>query len=434
MDQEKKLALQQYQYNKFTIQAGIITNTIDIQTEINSGTSSFNKIASDLVGQVSLLNEDRELFFTNITYPIDLTLPDDLSEEIVNYRFQKVDNKGYITTYGKITHNDTTLYLIAVFDISSIIEQQQVLVLYFTSAYIIVLISTMILLFILSVFLTSPIKRMTKAANRIASGRYNERLPVTRRDEIGELAESFNLMATAVEEIMGKLSDAVKQKDDFVANFAHELKTPLTSIIGYADMLYQKKLSPEEVKKSAWYVLSESMRLESLSLKLMDLIILDHQDFILEEMPTQELMEHIIASLEPVFIDKKIVFQMDIDQAYLKVDYDLFATLLLNLVDNAMKAGSSHIKMTGRNRNENFYLQILDNGRGIPSAEMERIKEAFYVVDKSRSRRQHGAGLGLALVDKIVKVHKGNITFKSKETKGTLVEISLPCKGVEYVE
>lgn len=434
MEQEIKLALQQYQYNKFTLQAGIITNEIEFQSSINNDITFLNDFASEVSGEVSIYSNEMELIFSNITYPIDLTFPNHISEETFSYRFQKIGDKGYIATYGLIVQNEISLYLMTVFDISILVEQQEVLMRYFTSAYTLVLLSSMILLFLLSAFLTRPINRMTKIANRIASGRYDERLPVTRRDELGELAESFNLMVGAVEEKMDKLSESVKQKEDFVANFAHELKTPLTSIMGYADMIYQKNLTPEEVKQSAWYVLSESMRLESLSLKLMDLIVLNHQEFILEEMATHELLEDIMASLDPVLNEKQILLQMDIDPAYLKVDYDLFATMLLNIVDNAMKAGSSEIRLIGSHREDFYYLQVIDNGRGIPIAEIQRIKEAFYMVDKSRSRKQHGAGLGLALVDKIVTVHDGVLSFQSKETMGTVVELVFPCKGGELDE
>ena len=110
----------------------------------------------------------------------------------------------------------------------------------------------------------------------MAEGCYEERLPRGGRDEIGVLAESFNQMAAAVEGKIGELSQAAQEKEDFVANFAHELKTPLTSVIGYADRIYQKELSREEQKQAAWHIWNEGMRLEALSLKLMDLTSLNH--------------------------------------------------------------------------------------------------------------------------------------------------------------
>lgn len=105
-------------------------------------------------------------------------------------------------------------------------------------------------------------------------------------------------MAQAVDEKVQELSDSARQKEDFVANFAHELKTPLTSIIGYADRIYKKELSREEQKKAALYIWNEGMRLEALSLKLMDLTILNHKDFCLQEVKTDILFQELTADVE----------------------------------------------------------------------------------------------------------------------------------------
>lgn len=113
-------------------------------------------------------------------------------------------------------------------------------------------------------------------------------------------------MASAVEEKIQELSDAAKQKEDFVANFAHELKTPLTSIIGYADRIYHKELPREEQKKAAWYIWNEGMRLESLSLKLMDMTVLNYRDFVLQEMDVQVLFQELTNDVEFLMAEKGI--------------------------------------------------------------------------------------------------------------------------------
>jgi signal transduction histidine kinase len=266
---------------------------------------------------------------------------------------------------------------------------------------------------------------MNKAASEIARGRYSERLAVTSGDEIGELSNSFNLMTDAVEDKVHELMENAQQKEEFVANFAHELKTPLTSVIGYADMLYQKTLTTEQVKDAAWYILNEGLRLEALSLKLMDLIILNRQDFVLEEMLSDELLTNIAGGLKPVLDDKKVTLNLDVQPAYIKVEYDLFKTLLLNLIDNSFKAGCSKIEITGKEDNNAYSISVADNGRGMPASELTRITEAFYMVDKSRSRKQHGAGLGLALAARIAEIHGTTLEFTSGEEAGTTVKIDL---------
>lgn len=196
--------------------------------------------------------------------------------------------------------------------------------------------------------LTRSINKVNKAVKRIAEGGYSERILLKGQDEVSELAASFNQMAEKVEEKIGELSDIARQKEDFTANFAHELKTPLTSVIGYADMLYQKALPREQVKEAAGYILSEGMRLESLSLKLMDLFVLDKNDFILETMPVREIFDNLKFGLEPVCEKRGVILHLDIAQGELQTDYDLFKTMMLNLVDNAVKADSRDVWVTGR--------------------------------------------------------------------------------------
>ena len=152
-------------------------------------------------------------------------------------------------------------------DVSKTVRQQEILQQYFLRCYLAAVLVGMGLLGLLSALLTGPLKRMSRAAGRMAQGDYEERLAVRGRDEIGELAESFNRMAEAVEEKVEALSRAAREREDFVANFAHEMKTPMTSIIGYADMLYQRELSRKEVRDASWYIWNEGMRLEALSLK-----------------------------------------------------------------------------------------------------------------------------------------------------------------------
>jgi len=266
---------------------------------------------------------------------------------------------------------------------------------------------------------------MNKAAASIAQGRYDERLHISRGDEIGELSNSFNLMADAVEEKIDELVLNARQKEDFVANFAHELKTPLTSVIGYADMIYQKDPPPTQAKDAAWYILNEGLRLEALSLKLLDLIVLNRQDFVLEEMETKELMADISGSLKPMLGDKEVNLRLKIQPGYIKVEFDLFKTLMFNLIDNAVKAGCKNIDIRGKHTTGGYSISVSDDGSGMPASELARITEAFYTVDKSRSRRQHGAGIGLALVARIAEMHGSNLTFSSAVSVGTEVTIDL---------
>lgn len=412
-----------------------------------------------LAGEISLplafFDEDKTLLYSEIE-GLDSAFPDALSEDAHIYRFWKGPEGSSVLVGGMVECSGLDLfqsdsgeeaqgtereeaqriYFVTQWDISKTVGQQETLQQYFVRCYLIAMVLGMALLGAFSVLLTGPLKRMSKAAYRMAKGDYEERLAITGRDEIGELAVSFNRMAEAVEEKVEALSDAAREKEDFVANFAHELKTPLTSIIGYADMIYQRDLPRETVRDASWYIWNEGMRLESLSLKLMDLAVLGRQDFPLQEMAADELLQNVAEGLQPVFQEREVAFRLDAEPAYIKVDYDLLKTLLLNLVDNSMKAGGRRISLLGRLTEEGYEVSVEDDGCGMEEEELSRITEAFYMVDKARSRKQHGAGLGLALAERIARVHGCELTFRSRKGEGTKVSFCLNCEkgGVEDEE
>lgn len=420
---ETERALNQYQYDKFTVQAELITNAASLQGDISA--DLLRLISSDLSGLTAFFAEDKSLLYSGLPHRTDFSILDGISDDTVVNQIQTVDEKSYLMVCGKVTQSSVTLYLLVATDISSVVIQKVQMVGSFVKVYFITLGVSMIVILILSALITRPIKKMNRAAAAIARGRYDQRLSVTSCDEIGELSRSFNLMADAVEDKMNELAANARQKEDFVASFAHELKTPLTSVIGYADMLYQKTLPLEQAKDAAWYILNEGLRLEALSLKLMDLIVLNRQEFTLEEMRTDELLQNIAGGLQPLFEEKKVSLHLRAHPAYVMVEYDLFKTLILNLIDNAIKAGCSKIEIIGKPYGSRYQISVTDNGSGMPESELDRITEAFYMADKSRSRKQHSAGLGLALAARIAEIHGGRITFESGEGVGTIAKVSL---------
>lgn len=279
----------------------------------------------------------------------------------------------------------------------------------------------------LSRWLTRPIRILSRTTRHIADGQYAERAPVLSQDEIGDFTRSFNRMADALEERLRALEEVARQREEFVGNFAHELKTPLTSIIGYADMLRSQDLDEESRFKAASYIFSEGKRLESLSLKLMDLMVLRKQQFDFKRVGTLQLAQEIQGLLVPVMDQYGLSLQLQVQEAVIRVEPDLFRTLLLNLIDNARKASEagSAIELHGYREGEAYAFYVADHGRGIPPEELDKITEAFYMVDKSRARAQHGAGMGLALCEEIAQLHHTHLEFDSVVGVGTTVRIAV---------
>jgi len=212
-----------------------------------------------------------------------------------------------------------------------------------------------------------------------------------------------------------------------MGGFAHELKTPLTSIIGYADLLRGHSLSDTDKQEAANYIFMEGRRLEVLSLKLLDLIVLKKRDFTFLPIRIEHIVEDAAKLVRPVLDKRAINLTHYCDDSTCKIEPDLFMSLLLNLIDNARKAidKNGDIAILASSENEICQIMISDNGRGIPEEELHKIKDAFYRVDKSRSRAYGGVGLGLRLCDEIAALHGGEITFESELNVGTTVTIVL---------
>ena len=429
VEREKAFALQQYKYDKFTVQAEMIANKADMVFERIQEAQSLQLLFGDITKEVSadccILADTGEILYSE-GIGADLIDFSALSADSYWYRTVQEDEESFILIGSRFSQDDLELAFLTKTDITEPVLQQKTLQRYFERCFYVGLGAGVLLILILSYILTNPLNRMTKAADRIADGCYHERLKIRSKDEMGRLAESFNRMTGMVEKTIKELSDEAEKKEDFVANFAHELKTPLTSIIGYADMIYQKDMPREKVKKAGWYIWNEGMRLEALALKLMDLTNLNRQEFPLTIMSTKEILEAVMDGIRVVLKDRGIHILMQAEDAYIKVDYDLMKTLLINLIDNSVKADCKRIWVDGVRKGDFYSIAILDDGRGIPVEELTRITEAFYMVDKSYSRKQHGAGLGLALVKRIAEIHGGKLSIQSKEGAGTRISVSIP--------
>ena len=212
-----------------------------------------------------------------------------------------------------------------------------------------------------------------------------------------------------------------------MADFSHEMKTPMTSIIGYADLLRSQVLTPDEQMDAANYIFSEGKRLEALGLKLLDMLSLDQSKLQLVPAHPADLVAGLLEHLKRLYAQKGIALQYRTEEGVCYLEPDLFKTLLVNLMDNARKALDSggNIYVWQEMLPDGCRVRVLDNGRGIPPEALAHLTEAFYRVDKSRSRAQGGAGLGLSLCNEIVQLHGGTMQFESRVGNGTVVTVEL---------
>lgn len=425
VEQEKRFAIQEFQHNKYIMLSALYSDS----SMIVDNKIDFNSYAEKFSVPVAIYGTDESCIYSNLSVPFESVSLAEIEDSYVAYQINRTATESYILVCGLVSQNETEVYLVTECDISEVVNSQNSMISYFQKIYLVIICFGFPVILLLSSLLVHSINKVSKAAKRIAEGRYTERIEVSSKDEIGELAANFNHMAENIEENIVELSNQAQQKEDFAANFAHELKTPLTSVIGYADMLYQKDLPRDQVKSAAEYILNEGMRLEALSLKLMDLFVMDKQVFSLEEMSVREIFENLKQGIDPICENCGVQFRMEMADGRIKVDYDLFKSMILNLVDNSIKADCKNIWITGKSKGGFYQICLEDNGKGIPPEELGRITEAFYMVDKSRARKLHGAGLGMALVSKVIDIHGAKMKIESDGKTGTKTTLSFMQKG-----
>ena len=216
------------------------------------------------------------------------------------------------------------------------------------------------------------------------------------------------LMMKRTVQQMEKLQEVAGKQEMLMGALAHEMKTPLTSIIGYSDTLRHVKLNDEQKDRALEHISREGKRLVKM-----------------ESHSIGELLEHVVQLEAEQAAQRQIQLQTEYEDFSMKMDDELMESLLVNLIDNALRATEAGGRITVKAYKESGrkILEVADNGRGIPQEELGKITEAFYMVDKSRSRQEGGAGLGLALCVKIAEVHGGRLDITSQFGTGTKVRV-----------
>lgn len=343
------------------------------------------------------------------------------------YIIQVKNNQQYIQSFRPVSLLGETCYVETIRNVTSIFENQKSQYRMLLQIMIGILATAGIITFLISYVLMSKIRLLTKVTQEISEGNYQNRIEVKGDDEIAILSHHFNQMSTELEDRIEALHQEIENREIFIGAFSHELKTPLTSIIGYSDMLRKKEMSEENKLICANFIYSEGRRLEVLSMRMLELFVLKNKELELEKVDIQELLEEVLLMVKLPLKNCDIQIFCEFEPCFLHVEVEILKTVFVNLIDNARKAmiEKGEIYFTGKVIDEGYEVKIKDNGCGMKSEEILKIKNAFYMVDKSRARQQGGAGLGLAICDEILKLHHFSMTIDSEEGKGTTVAVLL---------
>lgn len=282
---------------------------------------------------------------------------------------------------------------------------------------------SIILIILLNYRMVLPLTQMNAAAKAIANGNFSKRIYVNTRDEVGQLAASFNKMAE-------ELSSTDTMRKDFVANVSHELRSPLTSINGFVQGMLDGTIPESEYSKYLEIVLAESKRLSRLTKEMLDLTRIESGNMPIHKtvFDINELIRRVIITKEHALEDKLLDLNIDFSDEKINVyaDQGGIEQVLVNLLDNAIKFTPSgkQIFISSRAKEGKAFISIRDTGTGINPDILPHIWERFYTENKSRTGSK-GVGLGLSIVKRIMVQHGQDIIAQSKQGEGSVFSFTL---------
>ena len=374
----------------------------------------------------AVLSSEGSVFYRNIPQDISYSdLMESIHAESSSILYRRTGEKTWILLSTSLKGLSRPLYLTSAWDVTALFSERNRQIWQHFLLSIAVLTAAGGVTALSSAWLTKPLRRLEQASAALAEGSSRIRVEISSKDELETLGQTFNRMADSIEHQMSALQEESSRQKRFVAAFSHELKTPMTAILGYASMLEKGQLLPEQQRKAAGYIARESARLETLSRELLRLMKLQEGGIETSPAALKPLLQKACDSLPDLSASVRVNCPAD---AWISANapllLDLVRNLLLNSAAAEPKDGLVHIECCMQE--SGWKLCVWDNGRGIPEQALAKITEPFYRLDTGRARSQGGNGLGLALCRMIAQAHGDDLHIESKEGEGTRVWLLVP--------
>ena len=328
---------------------------------------------------------------------------------------QKICDGALVMTYAK--------------DISEMHEEFERLFVTFLAVSVVSSALLAVLLHLVLRRLYAPLARLRSVTEQLSAGNFSVRAIEDGRDEFAMLGADFNRMADQIRAQMGELRLTADQKQQMLDNLAHEMRTPLMSIHGYAEYIGTANITDEERIDATQYIMSESMRLRSISETLLDMAFMRENQIECEPLSSRALLSRTQDHFALRAKEAGVTLQSNDHNTVIWGNALLLELVLSNLTENAIKAcqDGGRVEIGCRDGADGtVQLYVKDNGIGMTPEQLLHITEPFYRTDTSRSRRGGGTGLGLSLCDRIAKAHGGKLSFCSQLGQGCEAIVTLP--------
>ena len=297
------------------------------------------------------------------------------------------------------------------------------------------LIVFIVLSFLIFFFLTKRYSiyfdEISRGINYLARGDFEHRIAIRSNDEFGKIAQDINLASEKLEEAIQRGDFTESSKDQLVVNLAHDLRTPLTSVLGYLDLLIQdENLTKEQAEDYLRIAFSKSERLERLIDELFEMTRMNYGLLPVEEkaIDLADLLRQLTEELYPLFERNQLVARVKIaSQLPVYGDGEMLSRVFENILTNAIRYGydGQFVDIKGSIDRDEIVVQIINYGDSIPESELPHLFDMFYTNDKARTYREDSTGLGLFIAKNIVEQHKGKISAESSVIE-TVFEVRLP--------
>lgn len=277
-----------------------------------------------------------------------------------------------------------------------------------------------------------PIQTLLDGVIELTNGNYDVRINIKKKNEFLELTNGFNMMAETIQNERKEKEKLEKMREDLVLDISHDLKNPLSSILGYSEtLMYEQNLSEKEKLEYISIINKNSHRANKLINDLFEFSLYENCNYKLnlDKVDICEFLRQIVTSYISEFEQKEFIYDFEINEepCYVMMDRKKLSRAINNILDNKIKYNSNGAKLNIKTKiiNDYFYIEISDDGEKIPKEYQENIFNAFVRLDKSRNSKTGGTGLGLSITKRILNKHKGDIRIIDSEI-GSIFELKLP--------